>query len=175
MAERKEEESLYPSRTKDARGKPVTLLDPYVLHRLRRHDVIPAEPLAEVAGALGSGLTRLTRFLLVLGVLCALPGVIAFVIYLIQVLRAGGMVWPMPKWLLPANLWVGPFVIWVGASRLRSRRIRSVMLKHRRCPHCGYDLRLLPTDPEDGATVCPECGCAWRLDESQAVGGHGDG
>jgi hypothetical protein len=38
------------------------------------------------------------------------------------------------------------------------------MLKHRRCPHCGYDLRLLPIDSNDGATVCPECGCAWSLD-----------
>jgi transcription initiation factor TFIIIB Brf1 subunit/transcription initiation factor TFIIB len=37
------------------------------------------------------------------------------------------------------------------------------MLKHLRCPHCGYDLRGLAADPEDGATVCPECGCAWRL------------
>ena len=33
-----------------------------------------------------------------------------------------------------------------------------------RCPHCGYDIRGLPTDPEDGATICPECGCAWQLD-----------
>jgi transcription initiation factor TFIIIB Brf1 subunit/transcription initiation factor TFIIB len=37
------------------------------------------------------------------------------------------------------------------------------MLKHRRCPHCGYDIRGLPVDPQDGATVCPECGCAWEL------------
>jgi hypothetical protein len=39
------------------------------------------------------------------------------------------------------------------------------MLKHRRCPHCGYDLSNLPTDPEDGVTGCPECGCAWMLEE----------
>ena len=26
------------------------------------------------------------------------------------------------------------------------------------------DLRMLPVDPKDGVTVCPECGCAWRLE-----------
>ena len=30
--------------------------------------------------------------------------------------------------------------------------------------NAGYDLRQLPVDPEDRATVCPECGCAWILD-----------
>jgi hypothetical protein len=40
------------------------------------------------------------------------------------------------------------------------------MLKFRRCPHCGYDLRLLPADPADSATVCPECGCAWLIDDA---------
>ena len=39
------------------------------------------------------------------------------------------------------------------------------MLKHLRCPHCGYDIRGLPTAPEDVATECPECGCAWRLED----------
>ncbi len=132
---------------------------------LRRYDVIPAEPLAQVARALGSGLTRLARLFLVLGILCSLIGVIAFVDYLVQAVRAGrGLGWPLPKLLLLANCWVGPFVIWVGACHIRSGRIRSVMLKHLRCPHCGYDLRMLPTDSEDGATVCPECGCAWRLE-----------
>ena len=32
------------------------------------------------------------------------------------------------------------------------------------CPNCGYDLRLLPVDSVDGATVCPECGRAWKLE-----------
>ena len=45
------------------------------------------------------------------------------------------------------------------------------MLQHRRCPHCGYDLRLLPDDCSDGATVCPECGCAWKL-VGEANGGE---
>ncbi len=150
-------------RFKDDRGKPTTLLDPYLLHRFRRHDTIEADALADIAGDLGSGLTRLARFFLVVGVLCALIGVIAFAEHLIQALRAGKGIFPLPKLLPLANVWVGPIIIWIGACRLRSRRIRSVMLEHLRCPHCGYDLRLLPVDPVDGATVCPECGCAWKL------------
>jgi hypothetical protein len=39
------------------------------------------------------------------------------------------------------------------------------MIRFRRCPHCGYSLQGLPVDPADGATVCPECACAWRLDD----------
>ena len=169
MNEQKEMVSKLQRTIKDARGRSVTQLDPVTLHLLRRHDVIEAEPLAQLAGAVGSGLTRLTRFLLVLGAICALPGVTAFAVHLIKVLKTGGMVWPLPKWLFLANLWVVPFVLWMSACQLRSRRIRSVMLKHRRCPHCGYDLRLLPIDPEDGATVCPECGCAWRLASEPAT------
>jgi len=45
-------------RCKDARGKSVTLLDPYALNLLRRHDVIPAEPLGEIAKEIGSGWAR---------------------------------------------------------------------------------------------------------------------
>ncbi len=52
-------------------------------------------------------------------------------------------------------------------------RVRWIMLKHHRCPQCGYDIRLLPADAADGATVCPECGCAWRLEESGVVDGNG--
>jgi hypothetical protein len=57
----------------------------------------------------------------------------------------------------------GLFCIWFVSARVRFKWIRRTMLKYRRCPHCGYDIRGLPADPEDGATVCPECGCAWRL------------
>jgi hypothetical protein len=71
-------------------------------------------------------------------------------------------------------IWIGPLMIWMVAKAARYNRIRSVMLRHRRCPHCGYDLRMLPTDPEDEATVCPECGCAWRLHNTQQSESHGN-
>lgn len=57
---------------------------------------------------------------------------------------------------------VVPFIV---AHKQRMQRVREVLLHHRRCPHCGYDLRELPSDSDDHCTVCPECACAWRLDE----------
>ncbi|MCP4250014.1 MAG: hypothetical protein GY778_23480 [bacterium] len=104
--------------------------------------------------------------LFVAGLVCFVPGVVVLVVHLIRVFRAGGMAWPLPKWLFLAQLWVVPFALWVAGRRVRAQRIRPVMLAHRRCPHCGYALRGLPTAPEDGATVCPECGCAWLLGEA---------
>jgi predicted Zn-ribbon and HTH transcriptional regulator len=65
-------------------------------------------------------------------------------------------------------------VLWVNAKRARFGKIGRIMLKHARCPHCGYDLRNLPTDPIDEATVCPECGCAWHMPQNarkEATGG----
>jgi hypothetical protein len=67
------------------------------------------------------------------------------------------------------------WVFWVGMKRSRSGKVAAAMLKYARCPHCGYDLRLLPTDPVDGATVCPECGCAWKLPDAETTGDRQDG
>jgi hypothetical protein len=57
----------------------------------------------------------------------------------------------------------GPLLAFRIARAKYVSRVASVMLKRRHCPHCGYDLRGLPVDSTDGATVCPECGCAWNL------------
>ena len=50
----------------------------------------------------------------------------------------------------------------------------DVMLSHLRCPHCGYDIRGLAPAPEDCATVCPACGCAWILGDVQPLREHSD-
>lgn len=42
------------------------------------------------------------------------------------------------------------------------RKVGRVLLAHRRCVQCAYDLAGCKPDP-DGCTVCPECGSAWRL------------
>ena len=82
-----------------------------------------------------------------------------------------------PNVLWPANLAVfalGAVRFWQSAHRARAKHVCAIMLAHLRCPCCGYDIRGLPTAPEDGATICPECGCAWKLHESQSPGGQGD-
>jgi len=173
MADREAAPRQQAGRFKDARGRPVTLLDPYALHLLRRHDVIPAEPLGQIAGRIGSGWARKQR------IACLITWMLPLTVI------AG--TW-MARWcrgipfgtrernaavILAANFAVGAGIIWWWARRNRVRRVLRCMLQHLRCPHCGYDLRLLPADPEDGATVCPECGCAWKLAASGIAGSAG--
>jgi hypothetical protein len=57
------------------------------------------------------------------------------------------------------------FIPLAAQRQQRMKKIRHAMLKHQHCPHCGYNLRDLPLAPSDGATICPECACAWHLDE----------
>ena len=89
------------------------------------------------------------------------------------------------KGLDPVNttLYVIQFIVILSGPLLAYRlakagyvgHVTSVMLKHCHCPHCGYDIRGLPRDPADGATVCPECGCAWKLeDKTVASGANGN-
>ena len=160
----------------DARGHRVSQLDPVVMHLLRRPGIIPFEVLREIAQLVGLGITRATRgafWASIVGLACL---GIAFAICMtrfvggsIGATRFFGSMTPY------VGVLCGLFTCWISVRNARHQKIGKVMLQHRRCPHCGYDLRMLPTDPKDGATVCPECGCAWRLDDSHAVGEHGNG
>lgn len=152
-------------RIKDARGRPVSQLDPVKLHLLNQHSIIPAQTLRSMADQImpGARRQRLIQVLSVaLGFLLVVGGTIIYfshfstwkgfdpvnvTIYVIQV----------------AVILSGPLLAFRLARAKYVSRVASVMLEHRHCPHCGYDVRGLPADPEDGATVCPECGCAWKL------------
>lgn len=140
------------------------MLDPYALHLWRRHDIIPADALARIAGEVGSGLDSKTRrLLIVLGVIAGISAVI-FVIFCVDMLIHQQYRRILEKGpLLLFQVWVWPLAFWLIGKRIRYKRIQAIMLKHRHCPHCGYDLRGLPTSSADGSTMCPECGCAWHL------------
>jgi hypothetical protein len=150
-------------RCNDARGKGVSLLDPYELDIMRRHDVIPAEPMRAIAERVGFGLPRWQQ----VGYLACVALFGACVIFLVfwKLIRGTGI--DALEWVLwPFNLFVfgiGALQFWRSGHRARDKKTCAVMLEFRRCPHCGYDLRALRPDPVDGNTVCPECGCAWRL------------
>ncbi|MHC5008168.1 MAG: TFIIB-type zinc ribbon-containing protein [Planctomycetota bacterium] len=148
------------SHTKDARGRRVTQLDPVALQLLRRQEPVDAATLDAITSEKGVRITAVERGAMILSIvlLLALLGVIASL--LVRGQPWGGVL----RRLGPTTyLFVWPFIVWGGMKRRRWGKIPAAMLKHFRCPHCGYDLRGLPADPEDGATVCPECGCAWRL------------
>jgi hypothetical protein len=150
----------------DARGQAVTQLDPYELWLTRRTEGIPADVLSTLAREIGLGLARSQRVLFYVALVCLGIVLLSLVESGTRMLLSGRVelreLGRAATRLLPVV--VGPPIFWLGARQVRFRRTTQVMLRHRRCPHCGYDLRGLPTLPEDGTTRCPECGCVWRLD-----------
>jgi hypothetical protein len=61
---------------------------------------------------------------------------------------------------VPAHLWLARR----GFYYFRTDRIVRSMLTEKRCPACGYDIASARVE-EDGCTVCPECGGAWKTPE----------
>lgn len=73
---------------------------------------------------------------------------------------------PAPwRWLLAISLLA--ILIYAGSVVVRAREIREQRRVARAkgvCTACGYPIAEL--EPQaDGCRVCPECGCAWKLDE----------
>ena len=147
-------------RIKDARGRRVSQLDPVALYLLCRHDVIEADALRAIANEKGVRIAARERVALVGGVCGVLLVLGSFTHALIT-----GDIRDATYAKTASLLWFCsiPWIIWFAIKRKRFGAVAAAMLRHRHCPHCGYDLRLLPVDPADGATICPECGCVWRL------------
>ncbi len=151
----------------DARGRKVSQLDPVVLRLTRQATAIPPETLNHIADQVGRLTQRAARVGMWLSIACfACLG-------LILVINTAGVISgrldrsEALRTMLPfAGAWIAPLWIWIGARAARHRQITKIMLAHQRCPHCGYDLRLLPRSEADRTTVCPECGCAWNMTES---------
>ena len=170
-----EKQTLHPKwtgRITDTRGRKVTQVDPVAMHLLRRYDVIEADDLRRIASEKGVAISPWERILLVYCIIAFVATVIG-TIYCFVGSSSGDPVLRRMARLAWHSLW--PVLFWWKIKRGRFLKTTAAMLKHVRCPHCGYDLRLLPVDPQDGATVCPECGCAWMLDGTQALGKHCDG
>lgn len=153
-------------RIKDAHGRRVTQLDPVAMHLLRRRAVIPAEPLRDIAEQLDRRWTRYGHLVLLVyafGLLFCYAVGIWFSLFVIRDPRLD-LVKILFGVVQFAILFGSFYTTWLLGRRLRFPRICVIVLQHRRCPHCGYDLRLLPSESQNGTTVCPECGCAWTMD-----------
>jgi hypothetical protein len=149
----------------DARGRKVTQLDPVALHLTHRHDVIPPENLRSIAAATDPLEVRRRPWLVLWTPIWILLWYTAFFGYFWIFNRWRG--WDPVLVCFAAFYFIFPIVFllegYFRARRARWERIRRIMLEHRHCPHCGYDIRGLTPDEQDGAIVCPECGCAWKL------------
>jgi len=147
---------------RDARGRKVTQLDPVAMHLLRRHDVIEAETLRAIANEKGVRVTAWERAALIVAVLALVAVCGLFVTELIL----GGLT--DAAYAKHASVVFYVLMLWMTwciIRRLRFGHVKAAMLRHGRCPHCGYDLKNLAVDERDGATVCPECGCGWKLSD----------
>ncbi len=161
MADKETSQRQQAGRIKDAHRRMATQLDPVAMHFLRQHDVIEADVLGAIANEKGVRITRTERAALIVGV----GGLFTVAsLFLYEVLAGSFGSAPLAQSASLVWFSIIPWLIWMGIKRARFGKVAAAMLKYLRCPHCGYDLRLLPADPEDGATVCPECGCAWRLE-----------
>jgi hypothetical protein len=175
MAEHHQARSKRLGGVKDGRGRLVTLIDPFLMHKLGQHGTIPAGPLAKIAREIGSGWHRHGVWLF-----SYVWSVTLVILVAVHFLEWGGGLSPHPRelrlWIVLLLLFVlNCVIVWFFSRHGRLRRVCQILLKHLRCPHCGYDLRLLPHDPADGATVCPECGCAWRPEQHENAEVHDDG
>lgn len=173
---RTDTEKYQPGYVKDARGESVRVMDPVRLHLLQQASIIPAETLRSMTDKLlpGARRQRLVQIITMVASLLLVGG--------------GYVVWfnfysswkgfdpvNMTIMLLQAGLILGGPVLAFRMARARYRsQISAVMLAHKYCPHCGYDLRNLPVDAADETTTCPECGCAWRLEEPTQAAGTDD-
>jgi hypothetical protein len=147
-------------RIRDARDRKVTQLDPVTMHLLHQHDLMEAEVLRAIAHEKGVEIRGGEQAALIAGVVLMFI-VIGFFLQSIVMKDFGAAQFARSAALVYFS--IVPWVFWVGLKRARFGRVAAAMLKHGRCPHCGYSLQGLPPDDRDGATICPECGCAWSL------------
>ena len=151
-------------RITDARQRRVVPLDPFVTKLRGEHDVIDADTLRAITDEVGTGLQKWPRRALLAGVtvislVLLAVGIRTYVVFGL----AGTVAWLRGRAGVVLIIAGFLFVQWFAARKIRLGRVQQAMLAHQRCPHCGYDLHGLPPDPGDGATLCPECGCAWQV------------
>ena len=169
MTDQGQAETRRAGRVADARGRRVTQLDPVTMHLLRKHDEIEVDTLRAIVNEKGVKITRAERMPLIVGIIAALV-VLGF--FTTALISGGIRNAPYAKSAGLLYLCSLPWIMWYALKKKRFSKVAAAMLKHSRCPHCGYDLRMLPTSPEDGATICPECGCAWKLENATGACGE---
>ena len=166
MAEKGTSRRRPAGRLEDARGRKVTQLDPVKLHLLNQRSIIPAETLRSMADQIMPGARR-QRLFQVVSAACGFLLIVGGNVVYFRYFSTWKGIDPVMVTIYVLQVIVilsGPLIAYRIAKGQYAARVARVMLEHRHCTHCGYDMRGLPTDTSDGTTVCPECGCAWMLE-----------
>lgn len=173
MAPARSDSSPSTGNVRDARGRVVTQLDPVMMLLFHGDSVIDRAQLDAIVEELEPGVPARHRRLIFFAAVAFMLLLAAGMMLLYYVSNASGRRDIISTLMNPAitggAIVGGVIVPWIITKQKRMRRASQVMLEHRRCPHCGYSLNGLPSDPADGATVCPECGCAWLLGSGEAT------
>ena len=153
---------------KDARGRVVPQFDPVRTILMNRKCLIPEDALNTIANEILPGLRRKKLIQIgsvAFGFLFVIGGNI---VYFTKFSSWKGLdpVGTTIYCLQFIILLAGPVIAFRMVRREYADRIIQVMLKYKRCPHCTYDLRLLPIDSNDNTMRCPECGSVWKMNES---------
>jgi hypothetical protein len=153
------------------------MLDPIALHTLHRATPIYADTLRAIVETLAPGTGRYRRHLILITfgtllLVAALATALILLLYwksdaagrqdLVQMLRSGTL---LP--IIAPGLAISVVMPWMIVRHAQRSHVCAALLKHRRCPHCGYDLRGAPADGPPGTTICSECGCAWQTDDDR--------
>jgi hypothetical protein len=116
----------------------VTQLDPVALHLLHRDDPIDRPTLSRIVGERSIGLPALEKGALIAAVILAVALIVVIAVRVYSGMPFGSV---MRRSTPALYLFMLPFIIWGGARKKRFGQIAATLLKHCRCPHCGYDLR----------------------------------
>lgn len=142
-------------RARDDRARRVVLLDPT---RVRASSAL-ADPAAASRLAWARSELKAGTFGLRLLLCWMLPACV--VLAVLSDTEAPAAVWWTVLPVLAVLLWLLNRSLARRGSPRRTRRVASLLADHGLCPTCAY--RLTDLRPEqDGCTVCPECGGAWR-------------
>jgi hypothetical protein len=160
--------------TRDANGRSVRMIDPVKLLILHRFETIDGDTLHDIVETMEPGTARLRRhvWIIIPAFVAAIALLVAFLYYTGDAGARKDLISTITNPVIIAPNLMCCFVLpWIITRQNYMKHIRAAMLKHRRCPHCGYDLRGTPP-AADGASVCSECGCAWLMsDEALASPG----
>jgi len=141
-------------RIEDAAGHRVAPINP-LMHRLRPDGAIAPDVLRDGAEEVRIGLGRWPRWGRWLFPVCILGIVMSGIARPIAE-RSSWALWYSLSIGLPGA--VVCTIYWLINRAFRLHLFKQALLKYPRCPHCGYDIRVLPADAAHGATACPECG-----------------
>jgi hypothetical protein len=146
------------------------MIDPVKLLILHRFETIDPDTLHDIVEMMEPGTARLRRhaWIIISAAVAAIALLVAFIYYTGDAGLRKDLISTItnPAIIIP-NLVCCVVVPWIITRQNYMKHISAAMLKHRRCPHCGYDLRGAPP-AADGTSICSECGCAWLIsDEAQ--------